>query len=43
MSKLPKISKIDSIWLAILYPTLYSYMLIPKYQKIIEKELINPK
>jgi hypothetical protein len=41
--KLPKISKIDSIWLAVLYPTLYSYVLIPKHQKIIEKELINPK
>jgi hypothetical protein len=41
--KLPKIAKIDSIRLAVLYPTLYSYILIPKYQKIIEKELINPK
>ena len=41
--KLPKISKIDSIRLAVLYPTLYLYVLIPKHQKIIEKELINPK
>jgi hypothetical protein len=41
--KLPKIAKINSIWLAILYPTLYSYVLIPKHQKTIEKELINPK
>jgi hypothetical protein len=41
--KLPKIAKINSIRLAVLYPTLYSYILIPKYQKIIEKELINPK
>jgi len=41
--KLPKIAKIDSIRLAILYLTLYSYVLIPKYQKTIEKELISPK
>jgi hypothetical protein len=41
--KLPKISKIDSVRLAVLYLTLYLYMLIPKHQKIIEKELINPK
>ena len=43
ISKLPKIAKIDSIWLAVPYPTLYLYVLIPKHQKIIEKELINPK
>jgi hypothetical protein len=35
--KLPKITKIDSIWLAVPHPTLYSYMLIPKHQKTIEK------
>ena len=35
--KLPKIAKIDSIRLAVLYLTLYSYILVPKYQKIIEK------
>jgi hypothetical protein len=43
ISKLPKIAKMDSIWLAIPHPTLYSYVLIPKHQKTIEKELINPK
>jgi hypothetical protein len=43
ISKLPKISKINSIWLAVPYPTLYLYILIPKYQKITEKELINLK
>jgi hypothetical protein len=43
ISKLPKIAKIDSIWLAIPHLTLYLYVLIPKHQKIIEKELINPK
>ena len=31
MLKLPKIAKIDSIRLVVLYPTLYSYMLVPKY------------
>jgi hypothetical protein len=41
--KLPKIAKIDSVRLAVLYPTLYLYILVPKHQKIIEKELINPK
>jgi hypothetical protein len=41
--KLPKIAKIDSIRLAVPYPTLHLYILIPKHQKIIEKELINPK
>jgi hypothetical protein len=29
--KLPKISKIDNIRLAVPHPTLYSYILIPKY------------
>jgi len=43
ISKLPKIAKINSIQPAILYPTLYLYVLIPKYQKIIEKALISPK
>ena len=43
MSKLPKNGKIDSIWLAVPHPTLHLYVLIPKHQKIIEKELINPK
>jgi len=41
--KLPKITKIDSIWPAVPHPTLYLYVLIPKHQKIIEKELISPK
>jgi hypothetical protein len=41
--KLPKIAKINSIRLAVPYPTLYSYILVPKHQKITEKELINPK
>jgi hypothetical protein len=43
ISKLPKIAKIDSVRPAIPHPTLYSYMLVPKHQKTIEKELINPK
>jgi hypothetical protein len=37
ISKLPKIAKIDSVRLAVPHPTLYSYGLIPKYQKTTEK------
>ena len=37
ISKLPKIAKINSIRLAVLHPTLYSYILIPKYQKTKKK------
>jgi hypothetical protein len=38
ISKLPKIAKIDSIQPAVPYPTLYSYMLVPKHQKTTEKK-----
>jgi hypothetical protein len=38
ISKLPKISKIDSIRLAIPHLTLYSYVLVPKHQKTTEKK-----